>query len=686
MRPSMVLTILRKELLDTRRDRRTLFMMVVLPVMLYPAMLLVGVQLLMVHQERVERTLSKVHVAALNDVDREIAKGWFVDAVDIELTDSPDPWADLAARNIQAVVVLRAPLLDTLDAWGTLPVDVLYDATEHESRLALNRVEDVLDDVFLKTQRERLEREGVNPEYINPVEWKAVDTAPDEKTTGTILGTMLPGLLVMVIALGAFYPAVDLTAGEKERGTFETLLSTPASKLEIVTGKFLTVFLLALLTALLNLASMGGTVWVLLAQVQGSLGGDAGISLTIQNPLWVIGIVILNLVPLALLLSAVMMSVAVFAGSFKEAQNYLTPVLLLMIMPVMLAVTPGAELSAALRFVPVVNAVLLFKDGMVGRAGWEDVFAVFISTAAYALLALNVAAWLFQREEVVLSEEPAIPLSWRRSDYEPRETPSPALAMSLFGLVMLLLFYVATYAQMRAPLPGLILTEWGLILAPVVGVLWFVRADLRKSLQLRGFRPAQGLGALVLAVSTLALVMGFSILLDQFLPVPESMKEGLKDFLGDTGSPGGKLLLFFAMAVSPAVCEEVLFRGAILTGLSRKLRPLAAVTLTAVLFGVFHLSIYRFAPTALIGMSITYAVFRTRSLWIGMLMHFLNNGLAIALGLGMLPEMLRGWLPDLDAAEAAPSPALLAAAAFGVLLGALLIEWSTRRKNRSNAA
>jgi sodium transport system permease protein len=684
MRIRTVSTIFRKELLDTRRDKRTLFMMVVLPVLLYPATLLIGAQALMVHQQSIESSPVRVCLAAVERGDTEVMKSWVADVKNIQIIDSRNPQADLGRGKLDVVVVARSGLLGTFDAGYTLPIDLLYDKTEFRSAEAAGRIEDALSEVYHQEQVRRLENATINAEYINPLEVKRVDVAPKEKTSGTLIGLIMPMLMVIVMALGAFYPAVDLTAGEKERGTFETLLSTPATKMEIVTGKFLTVFIMAMLTAVLNLVSMGATFHVFFAQIS-SLNG-ANLTLMLQNPARLAAMVLLIIVPLALLLSALMMSVAVFAKSFREAQNYLTPVLMLVLLPAMLAGSPGIEFSASVQFIPIVNTVLLFKDAMIGKAAWEGVFAVFVSTAAYALLALVFAARVFQREDVILSEEPGMPLSFRRRDYAPRPSPSPGFALTLFALVMLLIFYVGALAQRQSPLWGLALTEWGLILLPVVGSLWYARVNLRGTLRLRAFSPVQGAGAVCLALSMLTLIIGFSAVNEQFLPVPDSMKEEFGRFLTGTDSWTGLSMLLLVAALSPAICEEALFRGALLSGLRQGMRPLFAVLSVSVLFGLFHLSIYRFAPTALLGLAITYAVWRTNSLWIGVIIHFINNCLALLLGTGKLPTVIAELVVTANGEPKKLSTGVIAVAFAGLLLGVALIEAAGRAAKRKTAS
>ena len=184
---------------------------------------------------------------------------------------------------------------------------------------------------------------------------RATNVAQEARRSGQILGLFLPFLLVTMSLLGGFYPAIDLTAGEKERGTMQTLLCAPVSPLEIVAGKYLAVWVTSLIAALANVVSLGTTVMRILP-------GDA-ISVSPSTLLLAFAM----LLPVTLFITAVFLAVAAFAKDFKDGQNFLTPVYMLLALPAGVTMLRGIELNAWTAFVPVVNIALLIKALLIAR-------------------------------------------------------------------------------------------------------------------------------------------------------------------------------------------------------------------------------------------------------------------------------------------------------------------------------
>ncbi len=634
MKSSLAWTIMRKELLDTLRDKRTILMMVAVPVLLYPCMLLLGIELATLHKGKLDRAVSRVGIES--DAP-ELLKEWLSGTEKIAWMDSDNPRADLDARKLDAVLSSPPGFRETLDKGGSATVEVLYDSTEFASHSAENRLYDALQKTRDTLRDQRLEKAGLSKEYAQPIVAKSVDTAPAAKTTGFLLGMLIPVMLVVTIALGAFYPAVDLTAGEKERGTFETLLSTPAAKSDIVFGKFATVFILAMTTGLLNLASMALTSLFLITQMD-AMFKDLPFSFNLPAQALVFSVVVM--VPMALLLSAIMMASAVMARSFKEAQNYLTPVFMLIMLPAVMAGTPGMELGMLSQFVPIANVVLLFKALMTGKAGFHAAFLVLLSTSVFALLALQFAVWLFQREEVVLSEERGLPLSVHRSDFEPRNQLTPGAALAWFAVEVLLLLYLGVGLQHYSPLAGIVVTEWILILGSTLAMLWFLKVNARSALNLNRFQITHVGAGLLAAAGAWMLLVQVGILQNHVLPTPDEFSQGMVGLMTAENTPGGLLTLLLVFGASAGICEELLFRGVLLTGLRQRLGVLPAILLVGGLFGLFHLGVFRILPTALLGFLLTYVAVRSNSVVPSILIHAAINSFGVLAINGYAPEWL----------------------------------------------
>jgi sodium transport system permease protein len=195
---------------------------------------------------------------------------------------------------------------------------------------------------------------------------------------------------------------MDLTAGEKERGTMETILSSPISRLHLVLGKFLLILSAALATAALSVLSMGVS-FTLLRRYAGNATterGEAASVLLQLGPKAVLSIFLMAL-PLAVLFAAAMMTIALFAKSYKEAQSYLTPMTFLIVIPAVASLMPGVELTPKLALVPILSTSLVCKEIMTGTYHWNSIAVIFASTCVYAAAALFLAVKTFQRESVL---------------------------------------------------------------------------------------------------------------------------------------------------------------------------------------------------------------------------------------------------------------------------------------------
>jgi sodium transport system permease protein len=225
--------------------------------------------------------------------------------------------------------------------------------------------------------------------------------APANKVTGNILGGVLPYMVILLCMIGGMYPAMDLTAGEKERGTMETLLCSPVHRVNLVLGKFLMVLTAALTTAVLSILSIAGTFQIGKRALGGSMSSDAGTLALSVDPWSVLGVFVMVL-PVAFMLSAAQLAISLFARSFKEAQTYVTPLIFMTIIPSMVSLAPGNELNLKLALVPILNVSLVCKEIMTGTWHWPYITVIFGSTTLLALGALLLAVKLFQREEVLL--------------------------------------------------------------------------------------------------------------------------------------------------------------------------------------------------------------------------------------------------------------------------------------------
>lgn len=623
MKLRTVRLVLAKELRETVRDRRTLLMMVVLPIFLYPTIFVLMEQVALLGQRTLEEEPARVAVAGGGE---ELFGFLSADTTLAPLRAGDAPERLLAEGRAEAVVRLSdAP------EGGTSEARVLYDASRERSRFALERVERRLEAWGDTLLARRLAREGLPATFAAPLAVADSSVATAEEVGGYALGRFLPLVLILMTVLGAFYPAIDLAAGEKERGTLETLLTAPVPAREIVAGKFAAVALIGFAAAALNLGSM-------LLTFQSGLfrfAEAAGIRFTL--PPGSVLVILAVLLPLAVLFSALFLGIAVRAQSFKEAQNALTPVYLVSFLPAVLSTMPAIEFTAGMALIPVAGVAFLFRALMTGGAPWIPSVLALASTAAYALLALLFAARAFGREEVLFGSGSGGVSSaswrerlraWRGAE---RGVPLPVESLAFIAGVGLVYFYVGGALQAALGERGLLLSEWLLLALPAALFAALGPYDVRRALALR---PVGGraLGAALLVIAG-GIPLGWLIAwLQSFVfPLPEELFGVLEELL-TAGDMGRMVWLLFLVALTPAVCEELAFRGVLLQGLGREMTMWRAVGVSALVFGAFHLSFetaIRFLPTAWLGLLIGFVVWHTRSLWAGVLMHFVNNGLAV---------------------------------------------------------
>ncbi|MFT5049349.1 MAG: sodium transport system permease protein [Chlamydiales bacterium] len=424
--------IARKELRTSFRDRQTTLYALVLPLCMYPVLFWLMIQGFLVVQGKKEHTQVTVGVVAqalehvtpeleqtltrkpededsgpddgapmdrINVVDLErfgraadlaAARAWMTE--DADSADQGDP----SAERPDAVLYLPTPSgSDESDPINR--AQLFYDSTRGRSDTARKRIESRLPEIIDARRAERARSRGFDPAQLTPLSVEKHDIAPVEDKGALILSLMLPMLLVMMTVMGAFFPAVDLTAGEKERKTAETTLLLPIPRTAIHEGKIVAVAATAVLATVLNLIALGLSAEHLLASLM------RGTDVRIQLPV----LALLSIVPLAVLytffVSAVLTGIAGLAASFKEGQALLGPAQMLFIFPAMAVALPGLELNVATAWIPVVNVALAFRAMLLGQALYLEYLLTAVALVIYAWLAIRIAVRLLAHETVLLS-------------------------------------------------------------------------------------------------------------------------------------------------------------------------------------------------------------------------------------------------------------------------------------------
>jgi sodium transport system permease protein len=692
MRPGIVWAIFRKEITDMLRDRLTLLVVIALPVLVYPLLILGITKVTESQTATIEAQASKVAVwgeapsaltAWLERTNTLSLESWrgapqnVRDGLASGVLDPPtnaaagtesrpsgrrraaEPPADqdhpvlnaarglVASREVDAVLVVWPGFEQALENDALGKVSILYDSVRPGSSTARDRLNSELA-AFRSDQVARREREHNLAEgFARVLDILSSNVAPAQRRQGEFVGSILPLLLIMLSVMGGLHPSIDLTAGEKDRNTMQTLLCAPLRSVEIVAGKFLAIWSICLLAALANTASLAAT----LARVMSASG-----LLSVPPSLYLL--TFLALLPVTFTVTAFFLAVAALARDAKDAGNFLGPSLVVLTGPLAIVATPAAELTAATAFIPIVNIALVIKAAFIAEAKPELVFLALFASMLYAMLALLFAARVFGREQVLMGGKDAVRALFtteRRDD----TTASPTLALTGFAVACVTAFYGTLLLQNRGIIPMVIGVQLGCFLAPALVLAAVTKVSWRNTFSLRLPDWRGVVAAVIIGLSAWAVVGGITV---RLLPPPESLVRAIEKVLLVDDKPLSLPILWLVIGLTPAICEETLFRGLILAGL-RKWGKWPAILCSAFLFGLAHASIYRLLPTLLLGIVLGIVVWRTGSLLCGVIIHALNNGLMAT----MLHSPQLATMLGLDKSSVLPwSTTLLGLAVFVV--------------------
>lgn len=390
--------VYRKEFTEWTRDRRTLISTVLVPLFLFPIMMVGFSALAVVMVGKAQKETPRVMILGGGDSPQLVASLQKLDA--LEIVPYAANWKDqISNKEIRAAVEIPEGFQSSLETGSSQTVKIYFYEGEMKSSFGADRLEKFFKDYRDRVVKDRLAAKNLPASVLSPFEVKQENVAPPEKVSGATFGAFIGYTVILLCMTGAMYPAIDLTAGEKERGTMETILSSPISRLDLVLGKFLLVFSASLTTAVLSVMSMGAS-FAILGRTQ-LMNSSNGQSFALNVGLTAAVAVFLMALPLAVLFSAVLMTIALFAKSYKEAQSYLTPMTFVVVIPAVASLMPGVELTPKLALVPILNTSLVCKEIISGTYHWNSIALIFASTCVYAAVGLFLAFKTFQRESVL---------------------------------------------------------------------------------------------------------------------------------------------------------------------------------------------------------------------------------------------------------------------------------------------
>jgi ABC-type Na+ efflux pump permease subunit/membrane protease YdiL (CAAX protease family) len=651
LRFSITATLFRTELRMVLRDRRVLMTAILLPMLVTPLMFFGSSRAVKKREQRLRENVcryavsgpeaAKVHglLAAtsnrLEQVKGTNGNGAFrfsevacsdataaLDKGDIELIlegaiASTVQQSNTTARPDRSVSNRRPRATKKTDdenegepsVPGATEIRIVYRADREFSAAAMNRMTDVLRDTRRKQRENLLLRRGFPVALTNVATITETNLASKGQIAGLTLGRSMTLVLLLFILTGGAVVATDSVAGEKERGTLETLLTTSARRVEIIAAKHLVILAIALLIALIQSANLFVYAGFRLLPIPANL--SAAIS-----PAKVVLLLLLYL-PVLALIASVLLLVSGRAKTYREAQMYFFPVFLLGLVPAVAPFVPDLSLRSATVLVPVANIALAAKEILVGTFDWPFIVAAWAITA-------GAAAWVSRSSVRALSAEQLITASEADVvDFQGGAELFSRHVLRWFVVLWATLLIVSNYLEKTDIRWQLILNLVVLFFGASCLMLRHYQLNPREALALRAPKPMVWPAVLIAVPCGLLTASGLFRLANVFIPIsPRIMREFEQNVIPPDISPAQ---LIFFLCVMPAIFEEITFRGMLLHGLSRRLRPATLAVTVGVVFGIFHVALFRFAPTACLGVMLAAVVLLTGSIFPAMLWHGLSN-------------------------------------------------------------
>ena len=393
---NIILSIFKKELIDVLRDRRTLFFMVVIPVVVMPLLIFISLKFQEYQNKKSEEKI--LNIALVNESGDTKIRDYIVNQKGVNLIEDIDAdslEAGIKSDSLQGGLYIGRNFLDDISTNQMGAIEIYYKSSDLMSK-AKRRINNALEQYKNEIVTDRLSQYNLGQDLLEPIEIINRDMSTKKETVGKLVGGLIPYMLVMFIFLGAMYPAIDLGAGEKERGSLETLLSSPATKFEITMGKLMVVSLTGLASGLISVIGISFPMYFIdniPEQIKSTV-------LEIISPFMIISIIFL-MIPIAIFFASMLLSISFYARSFKEAQSLMGPLNIIIIVPLMLTLGPGIEIDHITALIPLINVGLLTKEILAGSV--EPIY--FIETLSsllfFAAIGIRFSVYWFNKENTI---------------------------------------------------------------------------------------------------------------------------------------------------------------------------------------------------------------------------------------------------------------------------------------------
>ena len=397
----MIFNIFKKELKETLRDKRTLIMMLVIPILIFPLILNVVVGVSSSFEESAENKTLKIGI--LGEPDdyfaqklKEIPNALGPKTLIPYHGDSAKMRADLKEEKLDLIFIYDSKFSEKLDKMEPTKLVCSFDKTNIGYD---QRAQKYVQFIEAGEKLKRYETLNIDEQQITPFEIAYENSASNQKMIGELVGGFLPYIFIAFGFMGCMYPAIDLFTGEKERGTIETLLTTPVSRWQFLVGKMLVIILSGLMASFFALLGLFLSINFM------DIIPDPEI-MKVVNQILSIGFVLklfFLLLPLTVFFAGIMIPIAVYTKTFKEAQSIIAPLNILVLLPAMAGLFPGIELNIKTAMIPILNIVLTTKGLIGGHIDYSLLALSFLVMLILAVIAVMISFKQFGKESNILS-------------------------------------------------------------------------------------------------------------------------------------------------------------------------------------------------------------------------------------------------------------------------------------------
>lgn len=628
MNKTIVLTLLKKELTDIFRDTKTIIITLFVPLVLYPLIFLGS---LLLASNMMKESTTKTYKAAIVDVDSEktdLFRKLLEDSkeknkyhFEISIIEEKEDYEKEIRSSVYDVIICP-------DTTKEDSVKVYSMTSSNKASTAYSMVEKVIDDYCDDIIEERIKKEVEDYDNLTkkPLLIDKINFSSNEETTGMLIGYIMPFMMTICVMMGAFTVAIDVSVGEKERGTLETLITLPISNLEMMVSKFLAVSIFSLFSVFLNVLSYGiiGVFIYNSMKLANTLFGGFKVTKFIPSLLIMVVVVVL----FSFFVSSICLCADFTAKSVKEANNLTSVLMIIFMLGAGLCAMPNIKINHILALIPILNVSLLIKDLFMLNYDFAMIMIVISSTVAYTSVAIFIMTKLFSSEDILFNEGlRSVKIFEKRANMKEKQIPGVGDIVFMFALMFLISNFAGGFIVMKLGFVGYAATQLIIFLVPVI-YSWYMKTDFVNVYSLKAPRINELIGVLFFVAGSYIFNQIFVTFLISKFPSLQVDNSALNDVI----SGGGFVGSLFVIGFMPAIAEEAAFRGFLFGTLKNKKIPmLATMIITAVVFAAYHMNMLQFIYVTIMGIIMSYIIFNSKSIFTTVLFHLINNSFSVVL-------------------------------------------------------